>query len=119
MFIHPVYGKQKHAFKTLNRTYQPLRETPYCMVNVMWTHSNWGIPGLLVPNHCVPVVPVVDKIPESIPACQQENTTASDIPEDIHENPASDESLHMPTNPETTSNKSADTPGNTWTWMNL
>ena len=38
--------------------------------------------------------------------------TAPDIPEDIHENPASDESFHTPTNPESTSNTSADTPEN-------
>lgn len=55
----PMYGKKHLAYKTLNTTYAPTQLESDRTIAVMWTHTNWGVPGLWNPNHVVPLASTV------------------------------------------------------------
>ena len=55
----PMYGKEHLAYKTLNTTYAPTQAETDRTIAVMWTHTNWGVPGKWNPNHFVPLASTV------------------------------------------------------------
>jgi len=55
----PMYGKEHLAYKTLNTTYAPTQAETDRTIAVMWTHTNWGVPGMWNPNHFVPLASTV------------------------------------------------------------